>query len=38
VESKAEAFEILDDVDGNDDGYLEYCPANDDGEHAIAAK
>lgn len=36
--SEDERFKIVDDTDGDDAGYLEYCPANDEGEYAIAAE
>ena len=36
--SEDERFETFDDMDGEDAGYLEYCPANDEGEYAIAAE
>jgi ParB family chromosome partitioning protein len=33
-----ERIEIVDDVDGDDEGYLNYDPANDEGELAVAAE
>ncbi len=34
----AEQFEAFDDADGDDEGYREYDPANDEGEFAVAAE
>lgn len=35
---ESEGFEIVDDVDGEDAGYLDYDPANDEREFAVAAE